>query len=104
MERLIKGKLYFDPNFWIFKTHFPGYPVVPGTMIVDGFVQEIEKNFGFSYLDIEILDFKFLRFISPGKYPFKIYSQDRDVICTLQDNKGTIISKGKVHLKNGTKK
>ncbi len=40
---IISGLFFFDPLDKIYKDHFPGTPVVPGSIIISAFV-EILKN------------------------------------------------------------
>jgi 3-hydroxyacyl-[acyl-carrier-protein] dehydratase len=76
------GTFYFDPADSIYNDHFPGYPVVPGSMIVHAFFKAIKKTgLDRSYRVIE--DFRFRKFLLPGKYDFSIHASPEGLKCRL---------------------
>lgn len=98
------GKFYFDPQDAIYKDHFPGSPVVPGSLIIDAFCQAIEredldqiKNGSF-----QIENFRFKNFVTPGEYRYTLFFKEDPVFkankvkCSLYDGQtqvatGTLI-------------
>ena len=100
MNNFFKGAFYFDPKEKIFENHFKEAPVVPGSMIIGCFLQEIKKIKDSSIPDLKVKNFSFLKFIPPGIYKFKIIFKKNHVICELYKN-GEIVSKGKVIINNG---
>jgi 3-hydroxymyristoyl/3-hydroxydecanoyl-(acyl carrier protein) dehydratase len=95
-KKCISGKFFFDQKYEIFKTHFPGYPVVPGTMIVASFINLLQKNY--NLLDLEVENFKFLKFIPPGEYLFKITIDHKKAKCELYQDKN-LVARGKIYFK-----
>lgn len=81
MSRRYCGELDFDPADGIYPDHFPGAPIVPGTLIVHGFLTAVEKWQGVR--PRQIRGFRFKRFVSPGRYVFEMERQDDKVVCTL---------------------
>ena len=67
----LEGTFYFDPKDPIYQDHFPGNPVVPGSLIVDAFLQTgIEQ--GWIEEGVRIETFRFSRFVSPGTTHFQM--------------------------------
>ena len=77
-----EGVFYFHPDDVIYKDHFPGYPVVPGSLIVHAFL-EAAADAGFlpDYLAIE--NFRFREFLSPGHYAFRIELDENRLNCFI---------------------
>lgn len=100
MNNIHEGTFYFDPNEKIFIHHFPGNPVVPGSMIISSFLNKIQKIFNCSCNNLIVRNFKFIRFIPPGSYNFKILLKDGCAYCELFEN-NQIVSKGKIFVSHG---
>ena len=71
-----KGSFYFDPQDGIYKDHFPSYPVVPGSLIIQSFVDIVSSPAG-------VDSFRFLSFISPGHYTYRIEEKGQKWNCFL---------------------
>lgn len=84
-----QGVFYFDPADPIYVDHFPGHPVVPGSLIVWAFTQAMEKT-GHATDRIGIEPFRFKRFISPGSYPYRIEETESGLKCSLFHNDQTV--------------
>ena len=67
MAEHIETQLFFDPGDGIYRDHFPGRPVVPGSLIVHGFM-EIAARLGHPGQGGRLSRLRFRRFISPGHY------------------------------------
>jgi len=78
----IKGTFYFDPSDKIYSSHFPGNPVVPGSLIIHAFLKALKKDrTNEEHYIIE--NFRFKEFISPGEYPFNIEILQDQMKCML---------------------
>lgn len=80
-----KGLFYFDPDDGIYKDHFPGNPVVPGSLIINAFITAIgwEKING----QIKFEQFRFKKFVVPGEYKYSLKTEDNTIKCRLYDSK-----------------
>ena len=78
----LKGTFYFDPSDKIYADHFPGKPVVPGSLIIYAFLKALKEE-GFNKTQYTIEDFRFKEFVSPGEYPFKIEIDQDKIKCRL---------------------
>ncbi len=74
----IKGTFYFDPSDRIYAEHFPGNPVVPGSLIIHAFLKALKKD-GINIIE----NFRFKEFISPGEYNFDIEICKDQMKCRL---------------------
>lgn len=78
----IKGTFYFDPSDRIYAEHFPGNPVVPGSLIIHAFLKALKED-GMNE-EIQIIEnFRFKEFISPGEYNFDIEICKDQMKCRL---------------------
>ena len=87
-----KGLFYFDPNDPIYQDHFPGRPVVPGSLIVAAFLKVVEQE------EIEptaIKRFRFKKFVIPGTYAYQMVIATGMIDCTLLQRKETFAT-GKI--------
>ena len=91
----IKGVFVFNPGDRIYKDHFPGYAVVPGSLIIHAFVTmakdagllNSESNGGF-----QVEGFRFMKFIHPGTYAYIVKIQKNCLICRLFEKENIIAS------------
>ncbi|HDL08388.1 MAG TPA: hypothetical protein ENG35_06585 [Desulfobacteraceae bacterium] len=81
----IEGIFYFDPDDLIYGDHFPGNPVVPGSLIIHSFLKAVEKA-GFKSDQYIVENFKFKEFVSPGEYFFNIRIFHDRLKCRLYRN------------------
>jgi 3-hydroxyacyl-[acyl-carrier-protein] dehydratase len=68
---ILEGTFYFDPEDAMYRDHFPGNPVVPGSLIVDAFLQTAMRR-GWIKKGCEIQGFRFSRFVPPGTAHFRM--------------------------------
>lgn len=78
----IKGTFCFDPLDGIYADHFPGNPVVPGSLIVHAFLKAV-KTHGIIPGRCRLENFRFKEFVPPGEYPFSIEKQADRLKCRL---------------------
>lgn len=78
----INGTFYFDPADRIYDDHFPGNPIVPGSVIVHAFLKAGKESGHWEGTCI-IEGFKFKRFVSPGEHAYSIEFQRNRMKCRL---------------------
>ncbi len=86
------GYFHFDPEDPIYSDHFPGNPVVPGSMIIHAFIQAAvsHKMRGTAF---SATRFRFKRFLPPGRYAFQMRPREdgrRD--CILFDRDEAVVT------------
>jgi 3-hydroxyacyl-[acyl-carrier-protein] dehydratase len=88
----IEGTFTFDPEDPIYGEHFPGYAVVPGSLIVGAFLGEADKvEGGVSPFGL-IENFRFLEFVAPGAYPFSMEKAADGIRCRLYHKGKTVVT------------
>lgn len=77
------GKFYFDPDDAIYKDHFPGSPVVPGSLIIHAFCRAIEKEDEdqFNNNQLRVEKFRFTKFVTPGEYRYTLLFTDNPLVA-----------------------
>ena len=86
------GHFYFDPNDPIYQDHFPGYPVVPGSLIVHAFIEALYASRR-GPRPSSIAHFRFKRFLPPGRYGFCIEPKsDGRMACSLYDKERVVVT------------
>lgn len=76
------GRFRFDPEDNLYRVHFPGYPVVPGSVIIEAFVQAVRKH-GYSAVILNLENFRFKTFIPPGDYHYRLQVLKKKIRCRL---------------------
>jgi 3-hydroxyacyl-[acyl-carrier-protein] dehydratase len=77
------GEFCFNAGDPIYRGHFPGRPVVPGSLIVQAFLKAAETRHTSGRQWI-IQDFRFKAFVVPGCYAYRIeVIEDRVLCCSL---------------------
>jgi len=81
-DSVLSGVFSFDPADSIYTDHFPGCPVVPGSVVISAFLKAgrtavPERTPG------RIQDFKFRAFLTPGAYPFRLEAAGNLLMCRL---------------------
>ncbi len=83
-----QGRFYFDPEDHIYTDHFPGSPVVPGSLIIHAFFtaikeQQLERSSDSPFIRVE--KFRFKKFVVPGEYLYTLVFLKSKVKCSLYD-------------------
>jgi 3-hydroxyacyl-[acyl-carrier-protein] dehydratase len=87
----LDGVFFFDQEYRIYMDHFPSNPVVPGSVIVDAFIEAC-KRLGIKEDTFLIENFRFARFVSPGKYNFRIQEIKGGIGCTLYNKSQKVVT------------
>ena len=77
-----EGVFYFHPDDGIYRDHFPGYSVVPGSLIVHAFLSAATEA-GISEKYITLENFRFREFLTPGRYPFRMECLENRLNCRI---------------------
>lgn len=77
-----EGVFYFHPDDGIYRDHFPGYSVVPGSLIVHAFLSAA-TGAGISEKYITLENFRFREFLTPGRYPFRMECLENQLNCRI---------------------
>jgi|SRR5208337_3225337 len=88
---IMRGSFFFDPDDAIYPDHFPGNPVVPGSMIIQGFMLAADRIRA-CHGAFSISGFRFRKFISPGEYDYRIEISGNDMKCTLFEGSSVVAS------------
>ncbi|MEN6437802.1 MAG: hypothetical protein ABFD97_04410 [Syntrophobacter sp.] len=86
-----EGVFFFDPEDPIYADHFPGKPVVPGSLIIQAFLAAARKE-GFIQPVNSVRDFRFKRFVSPGEYRYSLEPAGTLLKCRLYDGASAIVT------------
>lgn len=89
---LTEGQFFFDPADPIFQDHFPGNPVVPGSLIVHAFIAALGK-YGGDAAFRPVTNFRFKRFVPPGCYAYRMETtSDGRTACFLYDEDKVVVT------------
>lgn len=91
------GTFFFDPTDRIYNDHFPSYPVVPGSLIVKAFFNAIDNAESGQHMSV-VRNFRFIRFVTPGEYRFRITRKKDHFLCELFNQELQTLVTGKVCL------
>lgn len=96
-KNYLEGGFFFDPDDFIYQNHFPGNPVVPGSMIIHAFFEAI-KNAGLEPGCLSAKNFKFKYFLTPGDYRYSLEFDKNKIICRLFGEKSDSLAEGTILL------
>lgn len=77
-----EGEFYFHPDDGIYRDHFPGYPVVPGSLIVHAFLRAAQEA-GISGGCVTLENIRFRGFLTPGRYSFHMECMEDRLNCRI---------------------
>ena len=84
----------FEPGDSCFHEHFPGNPVVPGSLVVGLCMQALREHRSETG-PLLLKRFSFSRFASPGSYDLSIAKQESGYLCTLSQGE-FIFAQGRI--------
>lgn len=87
---MFAGTFFFDPADRIYADHFPGNPVVPGSLIVHAFL-EAAGQLCLDFPCRQLENFGFREFLTPGEYPFSLEVLADRLICRLHKGSKTLV-------------
>jgi len=88
-----EGTFLFPATHPLFADHFEGAPVVPGSLLLRAFVEEAGTVWP-DFATQGATGFRFRRFVTPGRHPFRMERTDLTVRCTLMDTQGGVLVRG----------
>jgi 3-hydroxyacyl-[acyl-carrier-protein] dehydratase len=92
-ESVIAGEFFFDPDDAIYADHFPGKPIVPGSLIIEAFMTVVRPVLEGRWKRFSVENFRFRRFISPGLYAFRVSAKTDELLqCALYDGGRTVVT------------
>lgn len=92
-NEILNGTFFFDPGDRIYEEHFPGNPVVPGSMIINAFLLAAQRCG--SYRGVRsVKNFRFRKFVSPGEYAYRIEISGETLKCSLLDRDAFAVATG----------
>lgn len=92
-EPIIAGEFFFDPEDLIYSDHFPGNPVVPGSLIIEAFMRVVRLKVETGGKAWSVENFRFRRFISPDRYAFRVVRVSTGAMrCVLFDGDRTVVT------------
>ncbi len=95
MAAIRRRRVFLDPAHPVFRTHFPGMPRVPGSLVVQGFLDMLAEE-GLVRGDLLVRRFRFRRFLSPGVCDYEIERLDASRCrCRVWDGT-TLVCEGEV--------
>lgn len=77
-----EGEFNFHTGDPVYESHFPGYPVVPGSLIIHAFLKALQEN-GISCKGLHIQQFSFREFLAPGVCRFRIARRGGLLDCRI---------------------
>ncbi|WP_300667393.1 hypothetical protein [Desulfoluna sp.] len=80
MTAPLSGHFVFDGTDPLYKGHFPGTPVVPGSLVVEAFAARLQEA---GHRPLEAKNFRFRRFIPPGTYAYQVHFDKGRASCKL---------------------
>lgn len=88
---MISGTICFDPSDPVYRVHFPGNPVVPGSLVVEAFKRVLISS-GISPENTIVRKFRFRSFLKPGDYTYQIIEEGSVFKCTLFEDAKRIVT------------
>ena len=79
----LNGKFFFDPADPVYEQHFPGSPVVPGSLIIKAFLRAVSEQ-GYDNGEVILKNFRFKEFVRPGTYDYQLQFSGNRIYCSLK--------------------
>lgn len=96
----LSGVMHFPADHPVFADHFPGDPVVPGSLLVDAFLQEARRRCP-EFHPAGAGNFRFRHFVRPGSYAYTLergWTPDGPILrCALRDAAGRRLATGELY-------
>lgn len=95
----MRGTVHFDLEHPLFADHFPDAPVVPGTLVIQAFLELATAHMP-SLRITGARRFRFRRFVSPGIHDWTMNIEkntitgEKYLLCGLSDQNGTMLVSG----------
>lgn len=80
MGATLIGEFVFDGSDPLYEGHFPGNPVVPGSLVVEAFVMRLQAE---GLVPCEVKNFRFRAFVPPGTCGYEVTVETGRAVCTL---------------------
>ena len=80
MTATLSGFFFFDGADPLYEGHFPGNPVVPGSLVVEAFYKRLQEA---GHAPIGAKNFRFRSFVPPGSYPYTVRCENGRAACRL---------------------
>lgn len=93
----MEGRVRFDGAHPLFADHFPGAPVVPGTLVARFFCAACAALAPEQRVT-GLKRFRFRHFVAPGEYAWSIRLEEGAARCALRDAEGTLLASGRLLL------
>lgn len=91
MAQIVTGSFFFDPEDLIYQFHFPGHPVVPGSVVIHAFMKAAVKN-NWSEYTKNTENFRFRKFVTPGAYQYVLERKEQKLHCRLIKGEKAIVT------------
>jgi 3-hydroxyacyl-[acyl-carrier-protein] dehydratase len=92
-DPIVAGEFFFDPEDLIYPDHFPGNPVVPGSLIIEAFMRIVMSVVESGGKLWAVENFRFRQFIPPGRYAFRVTGKsDGAMQCVLYDDGRKVVT------------
>jgi len=86
-----EGVFHFQPDDGIYRDHFPGYPVVPGSLVIHAFLTA-GREAGIAGDSFTIENFRFREFLLPGCHPFRMELRGDALHCSIIRDKKKLVT------------
>ena len=97
---VFSGVMHFPADHPVFEDHFPGDPVVPGSLLINAFLREARRCRP-DFHPAGLGNFRFRHFVRPGSYIYMLECRrtpDGPVVrCALQDETGRRLATGELY-------
>lgn len=93
MNSLHESLFRFPAEHPLFADHFPGAPVVPGSLLLRAFMEEAHRTWPEASITA-VRSFRFRHFVTPGEHPVRMQRTPEGIRCTLLNAQGAQLVTG----------